>query len=86
MAVRTTITPVLPSELEALLPSGQEPLCSVMVKFFLWQLLYWRWHTYAFTNGEMTEAFIAEVCFAVKFCGEPQVKNPESPFYEPPEE
>lgn len=86
MATRSTITPVLPGELRALVPTGQDSLREVLRKWFKFQLLLYRWHRYAFLDGDFTDAFKDELCYALSFCGDEQTSNPNSPFYEPDEE
>jgi hypothetical protein len=87
VAQRASLTPVLPSELEELVPTGQDDICTVLVKWFRFQLLLYRYHKYAFTtDGELSDNFKAEICFAASFCGDPQVTNPESPYFEEEEE
>lgn len=87
MAARSTITPVLPSAIDELVPTGQDGICQIIVKWFRMSLLIYRWHKYAYNaDGTFTDAFEAEICYAASFCGNPQPTNAESPFYQPPEE
>jgi hypothetical protein len=57
--------PVRPSQFTALVPSANDRLWTVIIKFFRAQFLYWRWHKYAFkTAGQISNAWASDICQA----------------------
>jgi hypothetical protein len=76
-----TRSPVLPSEFEALTPSVDAGICEVLVKFFKFQLVYFRWHKYAWkSDGGLSDSFKSEICYAKSRCAD--LGNPQSDIYD----
>lgn len=74
MSELTSSNPVKPSEFLALVPEPEDGLCAVLVKFFKFIILHWKWQRWAFDHetGAFTEEFIEQLCAAKRTCNEPQ--------------
>lgn len=76
-----TRSPVLPTEFSALVPGPDAGICEVIVAFFKFQLVWWRWHKYAFnSDGSLSTALKAEICDGIARCGE--LNDPNSAIYQ----
>lgn len=62
-------SPIRPSELAALIPKGEDSICTVLVKYFKFQIKAWQIHKYQFdAYGNFTAAHIADLCKTAKMC------------------
>ncbi len=59
-------SPVKPSEFSVLIPTADEPMRSVIVKFFRMMFLWYQFKAYAMDeNGVPTDTWIDEMCEGV---------------------
>lgn len=80
MSQRATIPPVTPLEFAALVPNAGDSICSILIKFFRFQVLEFKMWKYKYgTDGMITEAYGTEICLALESC--PQIGDPTSPVY-----
>lgn len=62
-------SPVLPSEIKAILPEGDDTLCQLIVKFLRLVILFHEWYSYAYaSDGSFSTAFRTDVCTVVDAC------------------
>ena len=64
------VTPVLPSEIKAIIPRPDENLCSALVKVFLkFPVLVYRWFRYEYKqDGNFTDEYAAKICASLAEC------------------
>ena len=80
MSQRATLPPVGPLEFAALVPSPNDSICSIFIKFFKFMVLEYRMWKYKYgTDGQITEAYGTEICLGLESC--PQIGDPTSAVY-----
>jgi len=64
------VTPVLPSEIKAVIPKQDDLLWDAIVKAFIkLPLLLYRWYRYEYkSDGNFTDAYAKQLCDALKEC------------------
>lgn len=58
------VSPVVPSEIKAILPLPEDDLCTAFIKTFIkFPILFLRWYTWAYrANGTFTDEYKAWLC------------------------
>lgn len=71
-------SPVRPSDVEPLLVTGSDTLCSALLKFLRVAVLAYQYHKYKYDNdGNFTPEFEAEICSAPCFAPPPLEEEEE---------
>lgn len=63
--------PVKPSEFRAVVPAYNDSLCDVLVKFFKFTVLFWKWYRWFFVynTGAMQTHITDAICEVRANCG-----------------
>lgn len=57
------MSPVLPAEFKALIPTSDDSICTVLVKYIRFQIRVWQVHKWMFdSDGDFTDEFKTELC------------------------
>jgi len=66
------VSPVVPSDVEPLLVSGEDRFCVALLKNIQVMVLWYQYHKYKYNDdGTFTEAYAAEICSAPCFAPPP---------------
>lgn len=61
-----TTCPVTPVDWKPLRPAAGDNICTTLLKFCKGTILYWRWKNWAWSAGQISAAWRAEICDADK--------------------
>lgn len=64
--------PIKPSEFKALIPGSDDSVCEILIKYFKFTVLFWRYFSWLYTleNGQWrySDDFIEMTCESMKKC------------------
>lgn len=64
------MTPIHPSEFQAVIPISTDTLCQALVKVCIkFPILFWNWYSYAFIDGgSFATGFASDLCVVKANC------------------
>lgn len=62
-------SPVKPKDIKAILPTGDDNICQLILKFLKLQIVIYRWYKYVYaSNGAFTATYKVQLCDSINAC------------------